>query len=278
LPSFTWEDNGDGTVSFTDTSDPQGTTITYAWDFSDGPGDPSASTDQNPTVDYGAIVDDCSGPPCSYNVSLTVTTSIQSYSPAAVPDTVDVDAAIPTAAFSSANNADGTATLNAASSISGGPSVTIADPAGYVWTVPGLAPITGSNPTIDFTLATGSSPFTVTLDVTNDMGGTDQLVQPVGVTGAPVAGISAVEGPACTLTITDASTYPGNTSNAVPTTWVWPFAPDVGTASPPNSTAQNPGAVTFSGGTTSVIVGLTVTNKFGSDNTVSVVPLTGPCP
>jgi len=257
-------------------TDPQGATLSYLWMLNDGcgaPVAPSTLTDANPTIDFG----DCLS--TSIDVQLQVTTSIQNVVATTTQPDIVITAPTPTAAFTSQDNQDGTVTFDATSSDPGGPTVTIADPAGYVWGPAPVAIPNGSNPTnIDFSGLAGPPPFNVTLTVTNNFGQSDPVTESVDVSAIPTALATVTDNSgvlACTLNIVDnGSSSPLSTSISL---WNWTFTPDVGPVQ--NSFAMNPGVVTFNVGTTTVAVDLTVTNNWSDiDSIITINRAVATCP
>lgn len=219
------------TVQFNDSSD-----STFLWNWSFPGGTPSSSTEQNPSVVYST--------PGSYDVILTVTTSLANTYVIERPDFIVVGSA-PTASFSFnvvGNTANFTNTSTFANSV--------------LWNFGDGTTSTLANPNHTYT-ATGS--YTVTLTVTNDCG-TANFQQNVVISVVPPTAtftLSATSGCApLTVQFTNAST--GN-----PTSFNWTFPG----GTPGTSTAQNPTVVYNAAGTYSVQ--LTVSNAAGS-NTASL--------
>ena len=176
----------------------------------------------------------------------------------------------PTAAFTPTDNTDGTVDFDATGSDPGGVSVTIADPAGYVWGPAPVAIPNGSNPTsIDFSALAGPPPFNVTLTVTNNFGENDPVTESVAVTAIPTADITSwVDvGAGCQASFTTTNSTSPNSTTISSYNWTVP----VGTTNPggasPTMTFTSAGPHTVS---------LTVTNNWGdisatdTDSTVTV--------
>ncbi len=265
-----------GTVTFQGAgADPDNNLpLTYSWNFGGGA---TNSTQQNP----GAVVFATAG---TFTVTFTVTDSLGLAS-APVTRTVTVTGAA---------NQTPTATISAPAAnvtIAQGGTVTFqgagADPdnnlpLSYSWNFGGGAPnSTQQNPGA-VTFATAGT-FTVTFRVADSLGLVSAPVTrtvtvtaaanqaPTATIGAPAANVTIAQGG--TVTFQGTGTDPDNN---LPLTYNWNFG-----GGAPNSTQQNPGAVTFAT-TGTFTVTFRVTDSLGLTSapvtrTVTVTP-TGPAP
>lgn len=148
---FTYSDQGNGTIAFTDasTNDPDA----WLWDFGDG----STSTEQNPTHTYTA--------PGDYTVCLIASNSAGS-------DTACMNITVvlpPVAAFSITDQGNGTFAFT---------DLSTNDPESWLWDFGDGNTSTEQNPTHTYT---ASGDYTVCLTVSNSAG-TDTACQTISVT------------------------------------------------------------------------------------------------
>jgi serine protease len=222
-------------VTFSDKSTDDGSIVSWSWDFGDGESDTSA----NPVHTYAS-----SG---KYNVALTVTDDIGLSGSVTKEVTVNQ---LPQAAFT-ANSADRTVTFSDSSSDNDGSIVS------WSWNFGDGQSSTSQNP--QHTYAGNSTSFTVSLTVTDDLGGTNTASQEVTV-AAPVnqSPVAAFTYSAANLvvTFTDKSTDDGSIVS-----WSWNFGDGQ------TSTTRNPQCTYGAAGTYTVT--LAVTDNLGATGSVS---------
>jgi PKD repeat protein len=190
-----------------ESTDPDGnsTIATYSWDFDDASAPVTTANAAHTYLQAG-----------TYTVTLTVTDN------EGASDTFSQDVTVPatanqapTAAFTVACN-DLVCDFTDASSDADG---TIASRS---WTFEGATPATSTSATASDVTFSAAGTFTVTLTVTDNQGGTDDVSQEVTVT-APTAG-----GPTASFDVTcSAATCTINNTSTVPAggtvTWDWDF-------------------------------------------------------
>jgi len=247
-------------VTFTDAStDPDGTIVSWAWDF----GDSETSPLQNPTHTYTSAG--------IYTVNLTVTDDDGATGTTTKP--ITVTATPPT------NNPPNAAFTYLPTNPAVGEQVTFTDAStdpdgtivGWVWTFGDGATSTQQNPPHTYTSA---ATYMVTLTVTDDDGATDIEIKQITVTEAPPANVPPTadftfspSDPETdeTVTFTDASTDPDGTI----VSWEWDFG-DSETSTDPNPTHAYSAAGTYT-------VTLTVTDDDGAiDHIEHDVTVTAP--
>ncbi len=214
------------TVAFTDNSSANAT----SWDWEFPGGDPSSSTEQNPTVTYDN--------PGTYSVTLTVSNAAGE-DVSTQTDLIVVNTT-PTAGFSSSTNGDVVDFTNTS---------TNAD--SYNWDFGDGNSSTAENPSHTYDM---DGTYEVILSATNECG-TVTSSETITITTAPTAGFSADATSGCaplTVAFTD-------NSSANATSWDWEFPG----GDPSSSTAQNPTVTYNNPGTYSVT--LTVSNAAGDD-------------
>ena len=217
------------TVQFTNQS--SANAVSYEWTFPGG--NPSSSTDENPTVVYSSAG--------TYSVTLVATNSAGS-STVTVTDFVVVTT-VPATSFTVATNVYVATFTN-----------TTVNGTSYSWDFGDGNSSTETNPVHDYG---GDGTYEVILTATNDCG-TSTTMQTVVITSLPQAGFSADETTGCgpfTVQFMDQSS-----SNT--TSWEWDFPG----GNPTSSTDQNP-TVTYDNVGTYTIT-LTASNSLGG-NTVT---------
>lgn len=232
VADFTYEDNGDQTVTFIDASTNYPTS--WLWDFGDGS---ATATQQSPSHTY-----ESAGP---HTVTLTVTNADGSDS---TSQSVTVTLAPPIAHFTYQNNGDLSVTFTDASLTQA--SGTAID--SWSWDFGDESGTsTQQNPTHTFA---SEDDYSVTLTVTDTYGNTDDFTSTVTVAehSLPVASFTYEDNGDQTVTFTDTSTNS-------PMSWSWDFGD--GSAL---STSQNPTHVFEGEGPWSVT--LTITNGAGNDS------------
>jgi PKD repeat protein len=261
-----------GTVNFQGSgTDPDNNLpLTYSWNF--GGGAPN-STAQNP----GAVTFNTAG---TFTVTFTVTDSL-GLSSAPVARTVTVTAPANMAPIATISAPTGNVTIARGGTVSFQGSGTDPDnnlPLTYSWNFGGGAPnSTVQNPgAVTFNTA---GTFTVTFRVTDSLGlfsapVTRTITVTAAANQAPIATINAPTGNVIiaqggTVTFQGSGTDPDNN---LPLTYSWNFG-----GGAPNSTAQNPGAVTFNTAGTFTVT-FTVTDSLGlsSAPVIRTVTVTAP--
>ena len=231
-------------------SDSDGTIAAYAWDFGDG----GTGTGARPSHTYAA--------PGTYQVKLTVTDDRSGTNAITQPVTIVPNRA-PVAAFTVAAD-------NLTLAVDGG---TSADPDGtiaaYAWDFGDGSTATGAAPAHSYAAA---GTYQVTLTVTDNLGGTDTLTQPVTVTApppnkAPTASFSSA--------VADLAVTVDGTASADPDGTIAAYAWDFGDGS--TGTGSTASRTYAAAGTYSVT--LTVTDDNGATaRTTRSITVTAPPP
>jgi PKD repeat protein len=229
---------------FTDgSSDEDGTLTAWSWDFGEG----GSSTRRNPSRTYAAEG--------SYSVTLAVTDNRGGS--AMVTHTVIVEAGSnirPTAAFDPPN-----CTAKAACQFTDGSSDEGGTLTAWSWDFGNGAGSTDANPSHTFPT---SGSHSVTLEVTDDAGGTDAVTRTVTVEPAPnIQPTAAFDAPSCTSGVACRFTDRSGDEDGTLSAWSWDFG-DGG-----SSTQQNPSRTFADAGTYSVI--LEVTDNAGGTDAVT---------
>jgi PKD repeat protein len=225
----------DHSAIFTDTStDSDGTIASWAWDF----GDSNNSTDQNPSHIYAAAG--------TYSVSLTVTDNDGGSDSISQDVTVTAPNVLPTANFTHTTT-DLAATFTDTSTDSDG---TITS---WAWNFGDGNTSTQQHPVHNYTAA---NTYSVSLTVTDNIGGSDSISQDVTVSEPNVlpAASFTYTTTDLTATFTDTSTD----SDGTITSWSWDFDDSS------SSIEQNPSHSYAAAGTYTVT--LTVTDNYGGSN------------
>ena len=227
IAGFSFENLGNGIVAFTDQT--ANNPISWFWDFGDG----NTSTQQNPSHTFE--------PDANYYVCLTVTNA------AGLDFTCQTVAftAQPVAAFSFANNGNGSITFQDESTN---------NPTSWLWDFGDGNTSTQQNPAHTYAVAEA---YTVCLFVTNEFG-TDFTCQEVEISFAPIASFAYSYSGGASIDFEDQST-----NN--PTEWFWEFGDgNTSTAQYPQYNYAAPGTYTIC---------LTVTNDSGSDVTCQEITI-----
>lgn len=215
------------TVQFSNES--SANAVSFEWSFPGG--NPSSSSDENPTVTYDN--------PGSYTVTLTVTNTAGSNS-ATQTDYIIVNT-VPTAGFSSSVNGNSASFTNSSSNATS-----------YSWDFGDNMSSTETDPVHVYA---NDGDYTVVLTATNDCGSVTTS-QVVSIVSAPTAGFSANVTSGCaplTVQFTNESS-----ANAVSFEWDFPGG------DPSSSIDENPTVTYSTGGSFNVT--LTVTNSAGSNS------------
>jgi PKD repeat protein len=230
VASFTFSDDNALEITFTDTSvDPDGSIISWDWDFGDGSG---TSSLQNPVYTYAA--------PGEYEVTLIVEDDDLNTDEYVL--TIRVNA-VPVAGFTFVDNNGREIDFTDTSTDDDGI-------VAWSWDFgDSIGTSSSQNPTYVY-----ASPGTydVVLTVTDTNGATDDITISVTPNENPTAGFTYVED-GLEVTFTDTSTDGDGTVDE----WSWDFGDSVGT-----STSQNPVYTYASAGTYNVT--LTVTDNDGA--------------
>ena len=217
------------TVQFTNES--SANAVSYEWSFPGG--DPTSSTDENPTVTYSA--------PGSYTVTLVATNAAGSST--ATEMNYIVVTTVPAAGFNSSTNGLTVSFTNNSNNANS-----------YSWDFGDNNSSTEANPVHTYD---EDGVYTVTLTATNDCGSV-MTTEEVTIVTAPTAAFSANNASGCAeLTVTF-----NNESSANATSYEWEFPG----GTPSSSTEENPTVTYPAPGTYNVT--LTVSNSAGS-NTVT---------
>ncbi len=233
--------NGPLTVSFTDLS----TNNPTSWQWSFPGGNPSSSTQQNPTVVYNN--------PGTYNVTLTTSNSAgsdtqQSNNYITVADNVQ----IPDANFT-ANVTSGNGPLTVSFT-----DLSTNNPTNWQWSFPGGNPSssTQQNPTVVYN---NPGTYTVSLTSSNNAGANIETKDAFITVSTATVAPQAFFGSNVTSGQTPLSVQFIDQSTNLPTNWNWVFEG----GNPNTSTLQNPFVVYNQPGTYSVT--LQVSNSAGND-------------
>ncbi len=230
------------TVDGSTSTDSDGTITSYAWAFGDGG---TASGMFPPAHSYaaGGI----------YTITLTVTDDRGATNSLSKTITVIAPNVPPVAAFTTAQT-DLAVTVNGSTSTDSDGTIT-----SYAWTFGDGGTATGATPAAHTYAAAG--PYTITLTVTDNRGGTNSVTKGITVVAADVSPIAAF-----TTTQTDLSVSPDASTSVDPdgtiTSYAWSFG-DGGTA-----TGVTPPAHTYAAAGLYTIT-LTVTDDRGAMNSVS---------
>ena len=220
-------------VNFTDIS--SGDPVSWAWDFPGG--DPSSSTEQNPTVQYFTTG--------IYDVTLVVTSAGGSTSSFSQPSFITVNGA-PLPGFSAVQNAADVTFLNTTTGASS-----------YLWNFGDGSNSTDSDPTHSYPT---DGTYTITLSATNNCG-TAIFEQTVTVITPPTAGFNLNNDVGClplTVQFNNASS-----SNTTSLQWDFPGG------NPASAVDENP-IVTWSAPGI-YIVTLTATNAAGNSSSTATI-------
>ena len=229
---------------FTDgSSDEDGTVSAWSWDFGDG----GSSTRQNPSRTYAAEG--------SYSVTLGVTDNRGGSVMVTHSVTVEAGSNIrPTAAFDPPS-----CTAKAACQFTDGSSDEGGTLSEWSWDFGNGAGSTDANPSHTFPT---SGSHSVTLEVTDDAGGTDAVTRTVTVEPAPnIRPTAAFDPPSCTSGVACRFTDGSSDEDGTLSAWSWDFG-DGG-----SSSQQNPSRTFADAGTYSVA--LEVTDNAGGTDAVT---------